>query len=192
MGSSVFLLARSYWLLLGICWSHGYARTILSRLSSILGRVLIKIAMGESGVIQEISPACRAGLNKETPLRFSSYFLSLSPLWRPAKLITVRFGPAPPSGDRVHDHRVRVGPRAVAIARPTIRGCYGDRRSGPVGRSRSPDIRPNSSASDNGSSNRNSCSRAAVFAPMDSPANPSNARCRKGPSDPGLSCVQRK
>jgi hypothetical protein len=126
-----------------------------------------------------------------------------SPLWRPAKLITVRFGSAPSSRDRVDDHGVRVGPWAVPIARRAIRGCCGDRRSGRVGRSpdirgrvsrgRSPDIRrPSSSACNRGSSNRSSCCRAAVFAPIHSPANASNAGCRKGPSDPGFSRVQRE
>jgi hypothetical protein len=194
-------------------------------------------------------------------------------------LITGRFGPAPPSCDRVHDHDVPVGLWAVAIARPTIRGWCGDavggwcairswwctvrggcaitgswcavrggcavrgwcydairwcavsgswfavrgairgwfgdavggwcairgrfaisRRSGLarrfgldrwfgfMGRGRLPVIiRPSSSASNSGSSNR-----AAVFAPMDSSANPSDARCREGPSYPGLSRVQRE
>jgi hypothetical protein len=115
--------------------------------------------------------------------------LPMSPLWRPAPLKTVRFGPAPPSRDRVHDDSVRVGPWAVAIARPVIRG-RADPRSGR--RARSPDVRLSSSASNDGGSNRSSCYRAAVFAPMDSPANPSNARCRKGPSDLGLSGVQRE
>jgi hypothetical protein len=39
-----------------------------------------------------------------------------------ASLVTVRFGPAPPSRDRVDDHSVRVGSWAVAIARPAISG----------------------------------------------------------------------
>jgi hypothetical protein len=39
-------------------------------------------------------------------------------LWRPAELVTVRFGPAPSPRDRIDDHRVRVRPWAVAIARP--------------------------------------------------------------------------
>jgi hypothetical protein len=42
----------------------------------------------------------------------------LSLLWRPAELVTVRFGPAPSSRDRIDDHGVRVGPWPVAIARP--------------------------------------------------------------------------
>jgi hypothetical protein len=173
----------------------------------------------------------------------------LSPLWRPAKLITVRFGSAPSSRGRIDDRGVRVRPWAVAIARPAIRGCCDDRRSGAVGRGRSPDVRrsgavgrgrspdvrrsgavgrgrspdvrrsgavgrgrspdirrsgrvgrgrspdvrhPSSSASDSSSPNRSSCCRAAVFASMHSPANPSNARCRKGPTDPGFSRVQRE
>jgi hypothetical protein len=62
-------------------------------------------------------------------------------LWRPAELVTVRFGPAPSSRDRIDDHRVRVGPWAVAITRAAIRGCCGDRGSGAVGRGRPPDIR---------------------------------------------------
>jgi hypothetical protein len=87
----------------------------------------------------------------------------LSPLWRPAKLITVRFGSAPSSRGRIDDRGVRVGPWAVAIARPAIRGCGGDRRSGCVGRGRSPDIRrPSSSASNSCSSYRSSCCRAPV------------------------------
>jgi hypothetical protein len=240
-------------------------------------------------------------------------------------LITGRFGPAPPSCDRVHDHSVRVGLWAVAIARPAIRGWCGDaiegccairggfairgwcgdaiggwcgdaiggccairgwpcairgwcairswscairsgcairgwcgdaiggwcairgrcvirgwcgdaiggwcairggfgwcgdaiggwcairswwfairgwcairvwcgdaisgldRRFELVGRGRLPEIRPSSSGSNSRSSNR-----AAVFAPMDSPAHPSDARCRKGPSYPGLSRLQRE
>jgi hypothetical protein len=203
-------------------------------------------------------------------------------------LITGRFGPAPPSCDRVHDHSVRVGLWAVAIARPAIRGWCGDaiegccairggfairgwcgdaiggwcgdaiggccairgwpcairgwcairswscairsgcairgwcgdaiggwcairswwfairgwcairvwcgdaisrldRRFELVGRGRLPEIYPSSSGSNSGSSNR-----AAVFAPMDSPAHPSDARCRKWPSYPGLSRIQRE
>jgi hypothetical protein len=186
-------------------------------------------------------------------------------------LITGRFGPAPPSCDRVHDHSVRVGLWAVAIARPAIRGWCGDairrwcairgwcgdaiggwcairgrcvirgwcgdarggwcairggfgwcgdaiggwcairswwfairgwcvirvwcgdvisgldRRFELVGRGRLPEIRPSSSGANSRSSNR-----AAVFAPMDSPAHPSDARCRKGPSYPGLSRLQRE
>jgi hypothetical protein len=42
---------------------------------------------------------------------------SLSPLWRPAPSIAGRFGPAPPSRDRVHDHSVRVGLWAVRSAK---------------------------------------------------------------------------
>jgi hypothetical protein len=129
-------------------------------------------------------------------------------LWRPAKLITVRFRSAPSSRDRIDDHRVRVGPWAVAITRAAIRGCCGDRRSGAVGRGRPPDIRrrcrrvgggrcpdirrPSGSASNSSSSNRSSCCRAPVFAPMDSSADSSNARCRKGASDPGFGRVQRE
>ena len=108
-------------------------------------------------------------------------------LWRPAKLITVRFGSAPSSRDRIDDHGVRVRPWAVAIPRPAIRSCCGDRRSGRVSRGRSPDIcRPSSSA------NRRSCCRTAVFAPMHSPANSSDARRCKRPPDPGLGRVQRE
>jgi hypothetical protein len=62
-----------------------------------------------------------------------------------------------------------------------------DRRFELVGRGRLPEIYPSSSGSNSGSSNR-----AAVFAPMDSPAHPSDARCRKGPSYPGLSRLQRE
>src|SRR5438034_8690148 len=51
------------------------------------------------------------------------FFQSLSPLWRPAKLITVRFGSAPSSRDRIDDHRVRVRPWAVAITRPAVGAC---------------------------------------------------------------------
>ena len=54
----------------------------------------------------------------------------------------------------------------------------------------STDVRLSSSASNNGSSNRSSRCRAAVFAPMDFPANPSNARRRKGPSDLGVSVLR--
>jgi hypothetical protein len=102
----------------------------------------------------------------------------LSPLWRPAKLITVRFGSAPSSRGRIDDRGVRVGPWAVAIARPGIRGRCGDPRSGAVdwdrppdirrrsrwvGRGRSPDIRrPSSSASNSCSPYRSSCCRAPV------------------------------
>ena len=129
-------------------------------------------------------------------------------LWRPAKLITVRFGSAPPSRGRIDDRSIRVRPWAVAITRPAISGCCGNRRSGAVGWGRSPDIRrrcgrvgrggcpnicrPSSSASNSGSSNRSSRCRTPVFAPMHSPAYPGNARCCKGPSDPGLSCIQRE
>jgi hypothetical protein len=132
----------------------------------------------------------------------------LSPLWRPAKLITVRFGSAPSSRGRIDDRGVRVGPWAVAIARPAIRGCGGDRRSGAVDRGRSPDIRrrsgcvgrgrspdirrPSSSASNSCSSYRSSCCRSAVFAPMYSPANSRNARCRQGSTDPRFGRVQRE
>jgi hypothetical protein len=140
-----------------------------------------------------------------------------SPSWRPAELVAARFGSAPSSGDRVHDHRVRVGPWAVAVARSAVRawGCS-DRRSGSVGRgaadigpwavaiatvSRSPDIRPNrsgsnrsgsNSGSSNSGSGRNTCCRAAVFAPFNSPTNSSHACCCEGASDPGLSRVQRE
>jgi hypothetical protein len=128
-------------------------------------------------------------------------------LRRPALLIAVRFRPAPPSRDRVHDHSVRVGPWTVAVARPAIRGCgryrgrSGDRSpgrsgdwrsrfnrgSGLVSWGRSPDIGAS------GNSNRStSCYRAAVFAPMDPAANPSNAHGRKRPSKPGLSPVKRE
>jgi hypothetical protein len=154
------------------------------------------------------------GLNERrpsTPLqgcRGPDYWTLLLSLWRPAKLITVRFGSAPSSRGRIDDHGVRVGPWAVAIARPHIRGCCGDRRSGRVGRDRSPNIRrrsgrigrgsspdirrTNSSASNSSSSNRSPCCRTAVFAPMHSSANPSNACCRKGPSDSGFGRVQRE
>jgi hypothetical protein len=125
------------------------------------------------------------------------------PLWRPTELVTARFGPAPSSCDRIDNHSVRVGTRAVAIARTAIRGWCGDRRSGAVGRRRSrgagrvgrgrpPDICRPSSSADGSSSNSSSYCRAAVCAPMYSPANPSNARCRKRPSDPGFSGVQRE
>jgi hypothetical protein len=88
-----------------------------------------------------------------------------------------RFGPAPPSSDRVHDHRVRERPWAVAIARPCIRSRFGDRRSGRGGR-----------AYNSGSSHRSTYYYgAAVFASMHSPANASNAHWRKRPSDSGLS-----
>jgi hypothetical protein len=114
-------------------------------------------------------------------------------LWRPTKLITIRFGSAPSSRNRVDDHRVRVRPWAVAIARPAIRSRRGDRGCGCVGRGGSPDIRrTNSSASNGSSSNGSPRCRAAVFAPMHSPANPSNARCGKRPTDPGFSRVQRE
>ena len=43
-------------------------------------------------------------------------------LGRPAPSITARFDPAPPSRDRVHDHSVRIGTWAVAVARATVRG----------------------------------------------------------------------
>jgi hypothetical protein len=128
-------------------------------------------------------------------------------LWRPTKLITIRFGSAPSSRNRVDDHRVRVRPWAVAIARPAIRSRHGDRGCGCVGRGGSPDIcrrsrgvggrspdvrRTNSSAPNGSSSNGSPRCRAAVRAPMYSPANPSNARCRKRPSDSGLGGVQRE
>ena len=75
--------------------------------------------------------------------------------------------PAPPSRDRVHDDSIRVGPWAIAIARPAIRGCAGDRWSG--WRDITPDVPLSSSASNDGSSNRR-----GVFAPMDFPANPAS------------------
>jgi len=129
------------------------------------------------------------------------------PLWRPTELVTARFGPAPSSCDRIDNHSVRVGTRAVAIARTAIRrGCCGDhrrgsrycrrrrasRRSGRVGRGRPPDICRSSSRANRRSSNRSSCSRAPVCAPMNSPVSPGNARCGKRPSDPGFRGLQRK
>src|SRR5262249_60442798 len=51
-------------------------------------------------------------------------------LRRPAKLVTVRFRSAPSSHDRINDHGVRVGAWAVAVTRPTITHCCGDRRAG--------------------------------------------------------------
>jgi hypothetical protein len=85
----------------------------------------------------------------------------------------------------------RTGKRSAGNPPATFGGWFGDaiggwcairgrfaisRRFGLVGRGRLPEIiRPSSSASNSGSSNR-----AAVFAPMDSPANPSDARCREG------------
>ena len=48
------------------------------------------------------------------------------------------------------------------------------------------DIRPRSS------SNGSSCYRAVVFATINSSVNPSNARCRKGPSDFGFSRIRRE
>jgi hypothetical protein len=127
-------------------------------------------------------------------------------LWRPAELVTARFGPAPSSRDRIDDHSVRVGPWAVAITRPAIRRRCGDCGPGRIGWGRSFDIwaggrigwgssdirRTNSSASNGSSSNRSSYCRAAILAPIRSSANASNARCRKGPSDPCFGRVQRK
>ena len=80
--------------------------------------------------------------------------------------------------------------RATDIRLLGDRGRHADIRL--LGRwDRDSDIRP-SSSSHSGGSNRSSCCRAAVFAPMDSPVNPSNARCRKGPSDFGFSRVRRE
>jgi hypothetical protein len=122
-----------------------------------------------------------------------------SPLWRPAELVTVRFGPAPSSRDRVHDNGVWERPRAVTISGPSIKASYGDSRSGsrgkrrsrPVGGAGRSNICASSSTSDNGGSNRSSCCPAAVFPSMNSPANPSNARCREGAPDSRLSRVPR-
>jgi hypothetical protein len=116
-------------------------------------------------------------------------------LWRPAKLITVRFGPAPSSRDRVHDHSVWVRPRTIAISLTAVRRG-GDSRARRGDRYRRGG-RPSSDScsrggSNGGSSNHGSCRRTAVFAPIDSPANSSNARCRKGPSHPSLSRIERE
>ena len=166
-------------------------------------------------------------------------------------MVAARFGSAPPSCDRVHDHSVRVrswaiavawgtigwvrpwtiaagsgvsrvgcaipiarrGIRAVAVARRRIRGYRWAWRWGLHVRGRRSDIRllgdrrrysdvllgcwghsdrRSGSSSNGASSNRSSCYRAAVFAPMHSPINPSNARCRKGSSDFGFSCIRRE
>jgi hypothetical protein len=156
--------------------------------------LLCAAVVGRVAAIGNLSPF-RSRPSHEGLRRRETKACGAENLWRPAKLITVRFRSAPSSRDRIDDHGVRIGPWAVAIARAAIRGCYSrgrrpSSRSGRVGRS--PDVcRPSSSANGSGS-NRSSCRRAPVCAPMDSPADSSNARCRKGASDPGFGRVQRE
>jgi len=70
---------------------------------------------------EQVSPACSAGLTKNFDVFFANHSAA-SPLRRPAPLMAARFGPAPPSCDRIDDHSIRVRARAVAIAWGTISG----------------------------------------------------------------------